>query len=89
MALTVDQAALRDPERDRRLHRRLIQVIEEGCVLQAPIDPRADIGVLYIEASGHLPVSGHDTIGLVTVLVEAGLVEAVEPVTQRHGFLVL
>jgi proline racemase len=25
---------------------------------------------------------GHDTIGLVTVLIEAGLVEAVEPVTR-------
>jgi DNA-binding GntR family transcriptional regulator len=30
LALTVDQATIRDPERDRRLHRRLIQVIEEG-----------------------------------------------------------
>ena len=53
-----------------------------GCVLQAPTDLRADIGVLYIEASGHLPMCRHDTIGLVTVLLEAGLVEAVEPVTR-------
>jgi DNA-binding GntR family transcriptional regulator len=30
MALTVDQAAIHDPERDRLRHRRLIQVIEEG-----------------------------------------------------------
>jgi proline racemase len=56
--------------------------VMSGCVLQAPCDPRADIGVLYIEASGHLPMCGHDTIGLVTVLVEAGLVDAVEPVTR-------
>jgi proline racemase len=56
--------------------------VMSGCVLQAPCDPRADIGVLYIEASGHLPMCGHDTIGLVTVLVEAGLVDTVEPVTR-------
>jgi DNA-binding GntR family transcriptional regulator len=30
LALTVDQATYRDPERDKRMHRRLIQVIEEG-----------------------------------------------------------
>jgi DNA-binding GntR family transcriptional regulator len=29
-ALTVDQATMRDPERDAELHRRLIRVIEEG-----------------------------------------------------------
>jgi proline racemase len=56
--------------------------VMSGCVLQAPCDPRADIGVLYIEASGHLPMCGHDTIGLITVLLEAGLVEAIGPVTR-------
>ncbi|MFP5346185.1 MAG: proline racemase family protein [Actinomycetes bacterium] len=56
--------------------------VMSGCVLQAPCDGRADVGVLYIEASGHLPMCGHDTIGLATVLVEAGLVDAVEPVTR-------
>jgi proline racemase len=56
--------------------------VMSGCVLQDPCDPRADVGVLYIEASGHLPMCGHDTIGLVTVLIEAGFVTAVEPVTQ-------
>src|SRR6516165_2855931 len=30
MALTVDQAAVRDPERIRRMHRRLVQVIDNG-----------------------------------------------------------
>jgi Proline racemase len=61
--------------------------VMSGCVLQAPTDPRADIGVLFIEASGHLPMCGHDTIGLVTVLLEAGLVEAAGPVTpwRRAG----
>ena len=30
LALTLDQATIRDPERDRRLHQRLVQVIEAG-----------------------------------------------------------
>jgi DNA-binding GntR family transcriptional regulator len=30
LALTVDQAAVRDPERIRRMHRRLVQVIDNG-----------------------------------------------------------
>jgi DNA-binding GntR family transcriptional regulator len=30
LALTVDQATYRNPERDRRMHRRLVQLIEEG-----------------------------------------------------------
>ncbi len=34
-----------------------------------------DIGVLFIETSGCLPMCGHGTIGLVTMAVENGLVE--------------
>ncbi|TCC36372.1 proline racemase family protein [Kribbella speibonae] len=56
--------------------------VMSGCVVLPPCDPRADIGVLYIEASGHLPMCGHDTIGLVTVLIQHGLVPAAEPTTH-------
>jgi proline racemase len=56
--------------------------VMSGCIVQDPCHPEADIGVLYIEANGHLPMCGHDTIGLVTVLVEGGFVEAVEPATR-------
>ncbi|MFI9062531.1 proline racemase family protein [Streptomyces sp. NPDC053429] len=52
-----------------------------GAVLQPPTRPDADFGVLYIEVSGLLPMCGHGTIGVATVLVETGLVPAVEPVT--------
>ena len=34
-----------------------------------------DIGVLFIETSGCLPMCGHGTIGLVTIAVENGLVQ--------------
>ncbi|GGO90898.1 proline racemase family protein [Wenjunlia tyrosinilytica] len=52
-----------------------------GAVLQPPTRPDADWGVLYIEVSGLLPMCGHGTIGVATVLVETGMVEVTEPVT--------
>jgi proline racemase len=52
-----------------------------GAVLQPPTRPDADYGVLFIEVSGVLPMCGHGTIGVATVLVETGMVPVVEPVT--------
>ena len=52
-----------------------------GAILQPPTRPDADWGVLYIEVSGCLPMCGHGTIGVATVLVETGMVEVREPVT--------
>ncbi|NUT49407.1 MAG: proline racemase family protein [Saccharothrix sp.] len=52
-----------------------------GSVLQPPTRPDADVGVLFIEVSGMLPMCGHGAIGTATVLVETGMVPVVEPVT--------
>jgi proline racemase len=52
-----------------------------GAILQPPTRPDADWGVIYIEVSGCLPMCGHGTIGVATVLVETGMVEVREPVT--------
>ena len=52
-----------------------------GAILQPPTRPDADWGVLFIEVSGCLPMCGHGTIGVATVLVETGMVEVTEPVT--------
>jgi proline racemase len=52
-----------------------------GAILQPPTRPDADWGVVYIEVSGCLPMCGHGTIGVATVLVETGMVEVIEPVT--------
>ncbi|MBP2373045.1 proline racemase family protein [Paeniglutamicibacter psychrophenolicus] len=52
-----------------------------GAILQPSTRPDADFGVLYIEVSGLLPMCGHGTIGVATVLVETGMVEVQEPVT--------
>lgn len=52
-----------------------------GAILQPPTRPDADIGVVFIEVSGCLPMCGHGSIGVATALVETGMVEAKEPVT--------
>ncbi|MFJ6821443.1 proline racemase family protein [Streptomyces niveus] len=52
-----------------------------GAILQPPTRADADWGVLYIEVSGFLPMCGHGTIGLATVLVETGMVPVTEPET--------
>jgi proline racemase len=52
-----------------------------GAILQPPLRPDADWGVVYIEVAGCLPMCGHGTIGVATVLVETGMVPVIEPVT--------
>lgn len=50
-----------------------------GSILYPPSDPANDIGVLYIETSGCLPMCGHGTIGTVTIMIEEGLVTPKTP----------
>jgi len=52
-----------------------------GAILQPPTRPDADVGVLFIEVSGCLPMCGHGAIGVATVLVQTGIVNVTEPVT--------
>jgi proline racemase len=52
-----------------------------GAILQPPLRDDADWGVIFIEVSGLLPMCGHGTIGVATVLVETGMVEVTEPET--------
>jgi proline racemase len=53
-----------------------------GSILTEPCTPGADYGIIFIEVSGFLPMCGHGTIATATVLVETGMVAAVEPVTE-------
>ncbi|MEW6260111.1 MAG: 4-hydroxyproline epimerase [Thermodesulfobacteriota bacterium] len=55
--------------------------VMSGVVITEPAQPEADIGVIFIETGGYLPMCGHDTIGVATALVEAGMVPVTEPVT--------
>ena len=52
-----------------------------GAILQPSTREDADWGVLFIEVSGCLPMCGHGTIGVATVLVETGMVAVSEPET--------
>ncbi|MCU9836858.1 4-hydroxyproline epimerase [Ruegeria sp. WL0004] len=45
-----------------------------GSILYPPTREDCDVGVLYIETSGCLPMCGHGTIGTVTTAIEHGLV---------------
>lgn len=56
--------------------------VMSGALLVEPCHPDADVGVIYIETGGYLPMCGHDTIGFCTALVEAGLIEISEPYTN-------
>jgi 4-hydroxyproline epimerase len=50
-----------------------------GSILYPPTRPDCDIGILYIETTGCLPMCGHGTIGTVTMALEQGLVKAKTP----------
>jgi proline racemase len=56
------------------------EVMSGACLVQ-PCNPAADVGVIFIETGGYLPMCGHDTIGFCTALVECGLVPVQEPIT--------
>lgn len=55
--------------------------VMSGAIMVNPCHPDADVGVIYVETGGYLPMCGHDTIGYCTALIEAGLVEVKEPYT--------
>jgi len=48
--------------------------VMSGSVLYKPLRDDCDMGLVFIETSGCLPMCGHGTIGTVTVALEQGLV---------------
>ena len=53
--------------------------VMSGSILYPPTRDDCDIGILFIEVSGCLPMCGHGTIGTVTMAVENGLVAPATP----------
>lgn len=47
-----------------------------------PTRPEADAGYVIMEQVEYAPMSGTNTIGVTTVLIETGMVEAKEPITE-------
>jgi len=52
-----------------------------GAILVPPCSPAADIGALFLDNKGYEPMCGHAVIGIVTILLETGMFEMVEPET--------
>jgi 4-hydroxyproline epimerase len=50
-----------------------------GSILYPPTRDDCDVGILFIETSGCLPMCGHGTIGTVTIAIENGLVQPKVP----------
>lgn len=55
--------------------------VMSGSILMPPTRDDCDIGILFIEVSGCLPMCGHGTIGTVTVALERHLVQPKVPGT--------
>ena len=58
--------------------------VMSGAFLYQPVREDCDIGVIYIEVSGCLPMCGHGTIGTVTFALEEGLIKP-----KNEGVLML
>jgi 4-hydroxyproline epimerase len=50
-----------------------------GGFLYPPAEPDSDVGILFIETSGSLPMCGHGSIGMITFGLENGLITPREP----------
>ena len=53
-----------------------------GALLVAPCDDEADLGVIFLDCDGYLDMCGHGSLGVMTMAVEIGMVESVEPITK-------
>lgn len=69
-----------------------------GCIVVPAVTPEADIGVLFTHNEGFSTMCGHGIIGVTTVLIECGLIDAGSPLTpvgidtpagfvQAHGVM--
>ena len=54
-----------------------------GCFFYPPSDPQNDLGILFIETSGCLPMCGHGTIGAITIGLQEGLIHPKKPGVVR------
>lgn len=53
-----------------------------GSILTSPVNEEADFGIIFMDGGGYLNMCGHGSIGAVTVSIETGMVETVEPITH-------
>jgi len=53
-----------------------------GSIITEPCSKEADFGIIFMDCGGYLNMCGHGSIGAMTVAVETGMVQVVEPVTH-------
>ena len=53
-----------------------------GSIITQPVNPNADLGIIFMDGGGYLNMCGHGTIGAVTVAIEMGMVPVKEPITE-------
>lgn len=53
-----------------------------GSVLTAPVNPAADLGIIFMDGGGYLNMCGHGTIGAVTIALETGMLKMQTPLTD-------
>ncbi len=53
-----------------------------GSIITQPVNPDADLGIIFMDGGGYLNMCGHGTIGAVTVAIEMGMVPVKEPITE-------
>lgn len=53
-----------------------------GSIITSPVNPEADLGIIFMDGGGYLNMCVHGSIGAVTVAIEIGMVKATEPVTH-------
>lgn len=53
-----------------------------GAIITPPVSDEADFGVVFMDNSGFYDMCGHGSLAIVTVVVEMGMVDVVEPVTE-------
>lgn len=54
-----------------------------GCLVGQPVSPEADVSVLFTHNDGFSTMCGHGIIGVVTVLLETGMLRPSETVAAR------
>jgi len=53
-----------------------------GSTLTQPVNPSADLGVVFMDTGGYLNMCGHGVIGTVTVALEMGFISMKKPITE-------
>lgn len=58
-----------------------------GAVITEPTSRKADIGVIFMDSGGYLDMCGHGSMGVVTVILETGIIQISNKNFEKTVFL--